>query len=217
MIESLAALALLTVAAADNPACTLQTTHTLRARLTISSGVAEHAGPIVRRAIEDAWRPEGLTFQWVTEGGDDTWRGVDVWIAAVHGMKSSEEAAVMGIAQFEGDVPLRLIRVSIDAVVGWIRQHQMAAPGAQAPPPRDTVDGDLLVAQTLGYAAAHEVGHFVLASRTHASSGLMQAVQRAPAMLNRPSTWRLDAVSRVRLQQRLHGSECNNSRTQPRR
>jgi hypothetical protein len=59
----------------------------------------------------------------------------------------------------------------------------------------------------LGYTAAHELGHFVLAMKTHASSGIMKPTYRQPEAMFDPESWQLDQRNVLRLQQRL-ASAC---------
>jgi hypothetical protein len=67
---------------------------------------------------------------------------------------------------------------------------------------------EVVLSRSLGFAAAHELGHFMLASKSHAPSGLMQAEYWRPTELTTRHAG-LDADSRQRLQVRLSaGSRC---------
>ena len=41
---------------------------------------------------------------------------------------------------------------------------------------------DLLLSRAMGRALAHEMGHYLFASKTHAAHGLMRAVHTAPEL-----------------------------------
>jgi broad specificity phosphatase PhoE len=59
---------------------------------------------------------------------------------------------------------------------------------------------DQVIARVLGRALAHEVGHFVLRSPHHSSSGLMRAQQRAAALANSDrKAFALTELDRARL------------------
>lgn len=58
----------------------------------------------------------------------------------------------------------------------------------------------LMLARLLGRTVAHELGHVLLDSSSHADSGLMRAHYRADDVLRlRPSAYTLDAAERARL------------------
>ena len=160
----------------------------------------------MRGIVDTTWRPEGLTFDWV-EGHDDidAWKGINIWVAAVSGMPVSGAGGVLGEVVFHNGAPQRLIRVSIDAAIAWVRHDEIARLGTSTLVlDQGLGTTDALVPRALGHIVAHEIGHFVLGTMQHSSSGLMRATfERARRLLVRPETLRLDAAGRARLATRL--------------
>jgi hypothetical protein len=178
----------------------------LRVRVTVSSTTFVHAASVMRATVEDVWGREGLPITWIDDPLD-TRTEADLWIAAIEGMTLPR--GVIGAVLFHGDTPRSLARISIDAAIEWVRGYQesrflMPIASRTLLQMPGTIG---LVERTLGFAAAHELGHFVLASKSHTSSGVMQDVYRRPGDLNKPSAWQLDADSRERLQRRLTARE----------
>jgi hypothetical protein len=181
----------------------------LRVRVTVSSRTFAHAASVMRATVEDVWGREGLSVAWIDADPPDRRTDVDFWIAAAEGMTLT--GGVIGTLLFHDDTPRSLAQISIDAAIEWVRRYEESrflvpvASRALLQMP----DAIHLIERTLGYAAAHELGHFVLASKSHTSSGVMQDVYRRPGDLKKPSIWQLDAGSRARLQRRLAaGTRC---------
>lgn len=174
----------------------------LRVRLTIASGEWRASEPTIRRLVEETWTPVGLQVQWVADGTG--WDAIDFWIAIVYGMPTTDQGGALGIVRFKGDEPGPMARVSIDAALIWARRHQArllhapinAITAAKAEQPD-------VVSRLMGYSAAHELGHFVLAVKAHASTGIMRAQYRDGFQLFDPHAWRLDDRNRARLRQRM--------------
>jgi hypothetical protein len=179
---------------------------TVRVRLTIGADSFHQPIRPVRDIIEEIWGREGVSVSWA--GTDGGWEDVDLWVALLGGM--TLESGVMGEVRFHGQTPRRLARISIDAVVAWVREHEQARLGVRLSPDSRTRVGDTtaLVARALGYAAAHEIGHFLLETRTHGSSGLMAAAFRRPDRMQNGLAWRLDPESRKRLEVRRTQTAC---------
>ena len=206
------------VSAASAPSareCAVLPRRNLRVRLTSPDEVAS-VMPAVALQITRLWAAEGVQIQW-HDGkgvGGDPWAEVDVWIAMVPELDTAPRGQVLGIVQFDRGIPMRLVRVSIDAVLLWLqrqRRELLDAPDPRlpvirsAPPPK--------LAEALAYVGAHELGHYLLASRRHAPNGLMRSVYYHPELLDVPHLWALDARSREVLQGRiLQGESCEQRR-----
>jgi len=121
----------------------------------------------------------------------------------VHTAITDPEGGVLGFVRFEGDQPGPLARVSIDAVLTWARNYQARRLKTTVKAIGSRYDHSDLVPRVLGYTAAHELGHFVLAMKTHASSGIMKPTYRQPEAMFDPESWQLDQPNVMRLQQRL--------------
>ena len=184
-------------------ACDILPRVDMRLRLTVNSPLVADPSEI-QRIVDNVWAAEGLHFRWVPATAPlNSWTGLDAWIVVGHQRVHATKPEAIGSVQFQDDVPSRIIRLSVDAAQAWVVSQEartyklhrsFVQLRARTPLARTT--------KVLGYAAAHEVGHFVLASKTHASHGLMQAAYRDPYAvgLNR---LQLDPISRRRLRDRL--------------
>jgi len=174
----------------------------LRIWLTFGTTKWKQAAPTIRQLVEETWLPAGLRIEWLPD--DAPKETVDFRIALVLGMKETSDAGALGMVQFHAGKPQPLARVSIDRAIMWARHYQarllnqpMNAFGfAEFEDPE-------IVRRAMGYAAAHETGHFVLKSKSHASEGVMRAT--FPSALSNSRVWRLDKAGRARLQNRLEG------------
>jgi hypothetical protein len=178
----------------------------MRVRLTVAADDVPHAAAAIREIVAATWRAEGLSFEWIEDQtGDDLWSGINAWIAVISDMPAAADGGVMGEVLFRDGVPRRLIRISIDATIAWVRRDQAARFGTTDRSLVQTLgDTAALVPRALGLIAAHEIGHFVLGSAEHAKSGRMQATYyHASSLLTRPGGLALDPGSRARLQSRL--------------
>jgi len=174
----------------------------LRIWLTFGTTKWKDAAPTIRQLVEETWLPAGLRIEWLPDGVPK--ETVNLRIAVVHGMKETADVGALGMVQFHAGKPQPLARVSIDAAIIWVRHYQarllnqpMNAFGFAE------IEDPEIVRRVMGYAAAHEIGHFVLASKSHASDGVMRSTLRSAVSNSR--VWRLDEGSHARLQQRLDG------------
>jgi hypothetical protein len=179
-------------------------------RLTVNSPLITDQGAAIRQVVSEIWAGEGILIRWVANSVKPTWAGLDAWIVAGHQSVHASKPTALGAVQFGADgLPGRLLRLSVDAVETWVMTWGAAQHGVEhARHFRRTLAPEALLSRALGFAAAHELGHFMLASKSHASAGLMQASYWRPNELTlRYAT--LDADSRERLQVRLAaGSRC---------
>ena len=194
-------LALLVAAAlvSTPPASTCAQDARVRVWLTVDSEW-RWAAPAIRAVVADIWDTAGLPIEWV----DDSAR-MDLLINVVPRMTKSE---VLGEVLFRGDQPRPMARVSIEAVREWVDRYRMRLFNVSITTAR--VADSALVVRVLGYAAAHEMGHFVLATKSHASIGLMRATLADSDVLATASRWTLDAVNRERLSDRLINGPLRN-------
>lgn len=202
MVPLLTTLTLLTVVSQPAPTCSEVPAAVLRARLTVATGPFESAVPVIREVVDEVWRNAGLTIVWPDSSGENAWDDIDVWIAVIYGVPSTAGKGAMGFVRFHDGVPSPLLQISIDVALAWVMRHHAAvfkvSPSSISPTAMLPVVG-----RALGYAAAHEIGHFVLASKAHASTGLMRPNYQRPSDLWNRSAWQLDARSRATLSERL--------------
>jgi hypothetical protein len=191
--------------------CAVLPRRNLRVRLT---SPLERASLIPEVAVQIGrlWAPEGVQIQWIQgmSSSGDPWIGVDVWIAMVRELDTEPRGDVLGIVQFDRGIPRRLVRVSIDAVLLWLQRaptKRRYVPASRLPGGEPAAPQQLATA--LAYVGAHELGHYLLATRHHARRGLMRAVFEHPELLDAPDLWALDARSRSLLRGRIsQGESC---------
>jgi len=173
---------------------------------------------LVTLALEEAdavWRASGLTFVWnrhradrsisIAASGPAACRALDVVIGHNRGTGPDigrENKTALGWIVFDGpDVPAHEIYLSYEnaqafmagsrAVVGAIEQMTLA-------------ERETKLARVMGRALAHELGHYLLASKAHTPGGLMQAVHTASDFFgNQRNGFEIDAVQRQTVAERL--------------
>ena len=166
------------------------------------------APTLVDRVLAEAdaiWRPTGLTLIWNRAPRPSAGATLDVVIGDARGQAhrdSTEEP--LGWIEFENGIPLPRLYVSYANAVVLLE----ASPGVvgrtlQMPP----VERDTYLGRAMGRALAHELGHYLLASKAHARSGLMQATQTAwQFFVSRHPRLELTREQRMALQMRMEGA-----------
>lgn len=162
--------------------------------LTLSHvvAVAARREAAVLEEVDAIWRPMGVAVR----PGRRSDNSCDRLIA----VKSDLEAV-------PGDA-------SAETALGWVpfvegRAHQLVYLRvgrartmiyAVSPGQRPGAMTDLLVAKLLGRSLAHELGHVLLNSTDHVTTGLMRSLYRAQEVLrDPPDAYTLDAQQRARL------------------
>ncbi|HEX8031013.1 MAG TPA: hypothetical protein VF491_21235 [Vicinamibacterales bacterium] len=169
----------------------------LRVRLTLSAMVSPSSATAIRQTVEQVWTPVGLRFEWVSEPA------ADFWIAVIHGMTNVTEHSPLGMIQFDAGKPQSMARIFLEASRDWAQRYQeRRLHTTLGPLLRATVEDPEVVGRVMGYAAAHEHGHFMLRSASHASTGIMRAYRNSTVPFD-PGSWRLDGKNRARLLQRM--------------
>ena len=162
--------------------------------LTLSHvvAVAARREAAVLEEADAIWRPMGVAIQ----PGRRSHKACDRLIAVRSDLEAvpedaSTETALGWVPFVEGHArQLVYLRVS--------RARTMIY--AVGPAKRPGGMTDLLVAKLLGRSLAHELGHVLLNSREHDSTGLMRALYRAQDVLRDPSdAYTLDAQQRARV------------------
>jgi len=146
--------------------------------------ITVHAAPtvplvVVDRALVEAsaiWRPAGVIFEWQKEDSGPTAftppqaTRPRVIIDESRGTWR-DSGAPLGWVNFAGDEPDGDIHISH----GNAEQFILAFAGVAGVTRRmSPAERFLLLGRTLGRALAHEIGHYLLRSRGHATSGLMK-------------------------------------------
>jgi len=190
----------------------------------ISAG-AEVSVALVSRICAEAeaiWRPAGITFLW---------------------RRTPRVTAASTVATDDGPFVPDTLRLTIGAErgsgrdgrlpLGWIVFDAATAPqqdiylshrnaremlenaagvvgiSAQMPP----AQRDILLARAMGRALAHELGHYLLASKVHSERGLMKAILTAVELFGPDaSAFQIDAAQRRTVAARLRGEPLVASR-----
>jgi hypothetical protein len=146
--------------------------------LTVHIGVPASRGDeelvaVLREEVERIWSRYQMAFDWTLplEPSLPSDRP-DVWVVTADGPLTSrfDRDAVAAIF-FAGETPTNQIRLaSPSSIIDALRQrgHPLAAAPAAGR------EQQRLVGRVLGRALAHELGHYLLASKMHDASGLMR-------------------------------------------
>jgi hypothetical protein len=146
--------------------------------LTVHIGVPASRGDeelvaVLREEVERIWSRYEMAFDWTIplEPSLPSDRP-DVWVVTAEGPLTSrfDRDAVAAIF-FAGETPTNQIRLaSPSSIIDALRQrgHPLAAAPAAGR------EQQRLVGRVLGRALAHELGHYLLASKMHDASGLMR-------------------------------------------
>lgn len=168
-----------------------------------AEAIAQHAAQI--------WQAEGLSFEWLPIDNPPSWTNLDAWVQIRRGPVVGAESSI-GAVRFRGDVPSKLIQVSIANTTKRVAANLSARLRIepQAFFSLQVAESRQVVERALGYAVAHELGHYLLATKKHAGAGLMrQSFDPADNLAPRSSLTTLDPKNRARLRQRIDlASEC---------
>ncbi len=189
----------------------------LTARLVILPGVPLELRADLEATVTSVWRNEGLTLEWLPASSPRT---PDFWLRLLPRPIANvdKDDLALGSVPFVGAVPQPHLVVSYAAVITWMRRERnRRMPGVFFGMEQlDTlaVGGyDVIARRTLAYTAAHEIGHYVLATKTHDRDGLMRRAVSLDAIADpEHSGIALSARSRQRLEARMAEGEACASR-----
>jgi hypothetical protein len=177
-------LALLVAAAAASAPVALPRTMSTTALppVGVSVVVARGVPPsLVSHILEEAdaiWRP-ALRFAWQ----QDARLPAAVRVVIENAISASGEAETpLGWVVFEGSIPQPEIHVSFANAYALLRDSREIVGSMQLMPP---LQRDTLLGYAMGRALAHELGHYLLASKAHTPHGLMQARRTAAELFAR--------------------------------
>lgn len=211
MIASLLAAGLAIALAPAN--CAELPRPTMRIRLVLEAGVPADLRAEIETRVTEVWRGEGLTLSWLPQapvGQADP--ATNLWLritlAPIGDLRTQDEPT-LGVVRFLGRVPRPDVLVSYGAVREWVRRERdrrfrVVFPGMSRQDSLEFGGFEVLARHALAYAAAHEVGHFVLGTKSHDPNGLMRRdlVARTVAEPEHPDL-RLSQASRQVLAGRL--------------
>jgi hypothetical protein len=185
----------------------------MRIRLVIEPGVPSGIQEELEVAVATVWRAEGITISWLPEApAGQTDPATALWLRitphSIGDLRTRHEPT-LGLVRFVGQAARADVLVSYGAVREWVRRERdrrfrVLFPGMTRLESLEFGGFHQLARRALGYAAAHEIGHFVLGSKTHDATGLMRRdlVPRTVAATEHRDL-RLSDTSRLALADRL--------------
>jgi hypothetical protein len=161
-------------------------------RLAVSEGLAPSSRKALTTEAEAIWRRSGIDLHWLTSEAAAPTLRVLVAPRAVGADGAQDHWTLGELLRFDGAGALAV--VSIAGAQRVIDEHQRSRffdrPDRQ----------DYRLGVVLGRAVAHEIGHFLLRTDTHAASGLMRATIDAREFADPTSrTFGLDEVAQAHL------------------
>lgn len=199
------------------PVCAALPQPTMRMRLILEADIPDRLRATLETVIAEVWRDEGIAIHWLpaaAPGYGDPLTNIWLRITSKTLDRRPTPLPTLGYVRFMNGVPHPHVLVSWQAVQDWVRAQRDRAFGAQfrgaSHAGLGTAGFDEFAVRALGYAAAHEVGHVVLASRTHDRDGLMRPdIVSMVVGTNASLDVRLSPSSRAALRSRLLlGAEC---------
>jgi hypothetical protein len=142
---------------------------TVRAAPTISDRLVEEA----LQEADAIWRSNGVAVLWQTS--EDTAGSTEASLSVMFDDGKStlkDSVGTLGTIVFAGGVPLPYIRLSYSNALELLRERYGGALNQMT-----LAERRRHVSRALGRALAHELGHYMLASREHTAHGLMKALQ----------------------------------------
>jgi hypothetical protein len=149
---------------------------------------------LVAQTLDEAsaiWRAAGVVFAWeiadVADGArrelaaplSDSCPSLCVTIDEGGGPERGSSLAIGWIVFDDQGAPTHNIHLSFGNAMELLR----AAEGAGTVSRMTTLEVRTLMSRALGRALAHELGHYLLASKTHTTAGLMKASRSASEFL----------------------------------
>jgi hypothetical protein len=181
LITSLAAVALATslAAAASTPS-------PLPPLVVTVTEMTEMPAHLVPRALEEAnviWNAAGVTFVWRRVTPQAAARmdqvpaatALRIVIGPARGIGGANKIP-LGWIQFDDDGPAREIYVSYRNAVDYMNGSEGIVGIASQ---LTILERETYLARAMGRALAHELGHYLMASKEHTRKGLMQATHTA--------------------------------------
>jgi hypothetical protein len=160
------------------------------------------APALVSRILDETdaiWRGSGFSFVWQRSAGLPTTLSVTIDDApSVH----LDGQTTLGWIQFgDNDVPAPEIHLSYANAVSLLEQARgIVGPVAQMP----RAERETLLGRAMGRALAHEMGHYLMASKAHTPKGLMATKRSASDLFSADRAhFRIDDGQRASVAARL--------------
>ena len=147
--------------------------------VTADAGVSTS---LVERLLDEAaliWRAAGISIVWQRTGGPAQ---LHLTIGHARGSGGDEASVPLGWIRFDDDhAPQPEVYLSYVNASTLLDQSGPVV-GSRARMPRAEVE--TLLGRAMGRALAHEIGHYLLASKAHTATGLMRAGSRASELFS---------------------------------
>jgi len=173
----------------------------LNLRLTVSSELSGVARKALITETESIWRDGHVKLRWLTgSAGPESGRSLRILVTprAVASTTEGHQWAVGELLRFEGSGAIAVASIiGAERVVAETQAFRLEDPPAVR---------QYRLGVVLGRAVAHEIGHYVLDTNTHAPYGLMRAAIDAREFADlRAGSFRLDRQAQAHLAARVIG------------
>lgn len=201
------AAAVMTVASAG-PAASSSSVLPLHVLLTVSSNLATMSRDTLIREAERIWRHEQVNIEWAPPGHTVEHPDAPLRVLVVTLPRRDERGArEWPVAELIPEAEPRAVAIASIAGAERVVNEATRSTSSEGTP------RDYRLGLVLGRAVAHEIGHFLLATGTHAESGLMRASIDAREFAGMDgAAFRLDHDASQWLRQRLTSSAAVTTR-----
>lgn len=160
------------------------------------------APALVSRILDETdaiWRGSGFSFVWQREGGLPAALSVTIDNAT---SVQLEGQTTLGWIQFdERSIPTPFIHLSYTNAMTLLEQSRGIVGQVNQMP---LAERNTLLGRAMGRALAHEIGHYLLASKVHTAKGLMATKRSASELFARDRDhFRIDDAQRATMAARL--------------
>ena len=125
------------------------------------------------------WRPMGITFAW--QMLDPRRPGAPLTVIVDDDRGGAGSSRLGWILFDEHNVPDHVLHVSYANAVSLLEQSRTVVGNVNAMP---IAERETYLGRAMGRALAHELGHYLLASKTHTATGLMTAILNAEQLFS---------------------------------
>jgi hypothetical protein len=166
----------------------------LNLRLTTVNGLSTVSRRALEREAASIWNSSSVQLRWLEGNREAQAAALRVLVTpdAVTQRVSEKDWTVGELLRFEGDTAIAVASIAGARRIVDESQHTRL--------PDQPGERDLRIGLVLGRAIAHEIGHYLLQTNTHAPSGLMRATIDATEFADlRSRPFHLDPVAAAHL------------------
>lgn len=144
------------------------------------STTADFSPTLIDRVLSETdaiWRPTGLSLIWTRQVPSAARPWLEVVFGTSRGSQSADRGAEpLGWIEFDGGVPKPQVYVSYANALDLLENSYGLVGGVNRMP---LLQRETYVGRAMGRALAHEIGHYLFASKVHTDKGLMKATHTA--------------------------------------